>query len=80
MQLNSSHVHSNIAQNRPMAFTLIKHKMFEVYYISLLGYESSFFHLKFGIMQEMAPKTRMVSVYGICDLIQVAIKLYTGRT
>ena len=35
---------------------LIKHKMFEVYYISLLGYEFSFFHLKFGIMQEMLQK------------------------
>ena len=36
--------------------TFIKHKMFEVYYISLLGYEFSLFHLKFGIMQEMVPK------------------------
>ena len=30
--------------------------MFEVYYILLLGYEFSFFHLKFGIMQKMLQK------------------------
>ena len=30
--------------------------MFEVYYISLLGYEFSFFYLKFEIMHEMLQK------------------------
>ena len=54
--------------------------MFEVYYISLLGYEFSFFSPKIRNYARNTPKTRMVSVYCMCDLIQVAIKLSGGRT
>ena len=40
-----------------LCFLLKSQKIFEVYYILLLGYEFRvFFHLKFGIMQEMFQK------------------------
>ena len=81
MQLTNCHVHSNIAQNCPMAVILLNTKCLRGRPITFYfrGMNSVFLpKIRNHVIN--APKTGMVSVYCICDLIQVAIKLSGGRT